>query len=215
MDCNGALKWKWKYDCKPGWSGCPQAFEGSPAIGDDGTIYVGDDIAIPNYFFALSPEGKKKWEYETSVVYGSMDASPVLLTDGTIFAGAHGFSGWVGPVGQLVALTPDGNVLDGFPLETKAITASPVALDDDVVIVGESSGISRVFAITKNAEILWEMDLYEPCGYYGSSLSSLALDREKNILVAQNLFNSETRRYSSQIIQFDSRFGEKIFNCCV
>ncbi|MHC4703137.1 MAG: ankyrin repeat domain-containing protein, partial [Planctomycetota bacterium] len=71
VDPNGKLKWKWKYDTDD-WG--PLAFEAAPVIGDDGTIYVADDIAIPNYLFAISPEGEKKWEYVTYVVYGSMDA---------------------------------------------------------------------------------------------------------------------------------------------
>ncbi|MFH1437527.1 MAG: PQQ-binding-like beta-propeller repeat protein, partial [Pseudomonadota bacterium] len=118
VDCFGNKKWEWPMDCG---DFCPQAFEGSPAIGGDGTIYIGDDIAVPNYAFALSPGGDMLWRYETHVVYGQMDASPVIASDGTIFFGAHGDSGYVGPIGQLVALDTDGNVYDGFPMETKAI----------------------------------------------------------------------------------------------
>jgi len=207
VEPNGNPKWQWKYD---GWG--PQAFESSPLIGDDGTIYVADDIAIPNYFFALSPEGEKKWEYETHVVYGAMDASPVLLSDGTIFAGAHGFSGYSGPVGQLVALTSDGAVLDGFPLYTKAIYNSPVAVDD-VVVVGESGlNYTWVFAINKNAEILWETKLYNSnSSYWRVTLSSLAVDHEKNILVAQNSTSGSSNFTKSTIFQFDSLSGEQLF----
>ena len=43
-------------------------FEGSPAIGDDGTIYIGDDVATPNYFVALEPDGTLKWRLPTSSI---------------------------------------------------------------------------------------------------------------------------------------------------
>lgn len=213
VDPDGNLKWKWKYD---GWG--PQAFESSCAIGEDGTIYVADDIAIPNYFFALSPEGEKKWVYETHVVYGAMDASPVLLSDGTIFAGAHGFSGWVGLLGQLVALAPDGTVLDGFPLYTGAIYASPVAVDD-VVVVGEIAGYeryNRVFAVNKNAYILWETELYDSnATSKWFSLSSPAIDCNNNIFIIQNVedFFPETGppTATSEIFQLASLTGEKLF----
>ena len=214
VDRNGNLKWKWKYEYGA-WGG-PQAFESSPVIGDDGTIYVADDIAIPNFLFALSPEGEKKWEYETHVVYGSMDASPVLLSDGTIFAGAHGFSGWVGVLGQLVALAPDGTVLDGFPLDTGAIYASPVAVDDMVIVAEAGNTFDKVFAVNKNAEILWETKFYDHRGPYEYSyLSSLAVDHEKNILVAHNFPSEHSRTTYSIILQLDPINGEKLFEMTI
>jgi len=207
VEPNGNLKWKWKYD---GWG--PQAFESSPVIGNDGTIYVADDIAIPNYFFALSPEGEKKWEYKTSIVYGAMDACPVLLSEGTIFAGAHGFSLPGGLLGQLVALAPDGAVLDGFPLRTGAIYASPVAVDDIVIVAEAGNSYDKVFAVNKNAEILWEAEFYDYRGPYEYSyLSSLAVDHRKNILVAQNLPSEYLRRTFCTIVQLNPINGERLF----
>ena len=215
IDGNGNLKWQWKYDCE---HYCPQAFESSPAIGDDGTIYVGDDVAIPNYFFAISPEGQKKWEYTTWIVYGSMDASPVLLSDGTIFVGAHGFSFGAGNFGQLVALTPGGTVLDGFPLSTGAISASPVAVGD-LVIVGQSArrrgGCNAVFAVKKSANILWKTEF---CGTTDASgwfsFSSLAIDRHNNIFVANNYsdYFPETGPpvLSSAVVQLDAQTGKQL-----
>ena len=210
VDCNGGLKWEWKYDRPPEMGG-PQAFEASPVIGDDGTIYVGDDIAIPNFFFALSPEGMMKWEYETAVVYGAMDASPALLSDGTIFAGAHGFSGWDGPVGQLVALTPGGDVLTGFPLETGAIEASPVVFND-VVVIGETVGwanCNKIYAINRHADILWETQSCWPAAL--PYFSSLAMDHRNAIVVAENLVAYSSKIWlKSQVIHLDPYTGERL-----
>jgi outer membrane protein assembly factor BamB len=210
---NGNLNWSWRY-VTGGWG--PQAFEGSPAIGEDGTIYLADDIAIPNYLFAISPEGEKKWEYKTYVVYGSMDASPVLLSDGTIFAGAHGFSAGHGNFGQLVALTPDGAVLDGFPFDTRSIYASPVAVDDVVIVAETDNAHEKVFAVNKNAEILWETELYDHRGsYWYSYISSLAIDHQKNIIIALNFPSEHSRTTYSNILQLDPLSGEILFEMTI
>ena len=212
VDPIGNLKWTWKYDSE-GWG--PLAFEAAPVIGDDGTIHVADDIAIPNYLFAISPEGEKKWEYETHVVYGSMDASPALLSDGTIFAGGYG--GGRRLSGQLVALSPNGGVLEGFPIHTGPIFASP-AVVDDVVIAGENNwpyGRSRVFAVTKSAAILWRTELDgDVDGSRVFSLSSLAVDHKNNVYVANTCadYFPETGPpiMSSTVVQLDPLTGEKL-----
>jgi outer membrane protein assembly factor BamB len=206
VDCFGAKRWEWKYGCV---DYCPQAFEGSAALAEDGTIYVGDDIAVPNYFFALSPDGSLKWTYETWLVYGQMDASPAITADGTIFAGGHGDSE-IGPVGQLVALLPDGRVLDGFPMPTQAITGSPAVIGPSV-IVGQTgmNGLSlrnSVFAAIDSAEKIWETPLSQAGDYVYEfiSLSSIAVDVEGRIVVAENW---ETSRASSLVL-IDAGSGE-------
>lgn len=54
----------------------------SPAIGADGTIYVGSgDGAL----YAVNPNGTIKGSYVTG---GHIDSSPALGTDGTIYVGS-------------------------------------------------------------------------------------------------------------------------------
>ena len=212
MDSNGKLKWKWRYDTENDTeSWWPMAFEAAPVIGEDGTVYVADDIAVPNYLFAISPEGEMKWEYITYMVYGSMDASPVLLSDGTIFAGGYGCGRAC--YGQLVALTPDGTVLEGFPLNTDPILASPVVMDD--VVIAGMDGVTRtrneVLAVNKSADILWNTELPGDVNESKLSVSSLAVDHDKNIIIAQNIYNWATKTYSSEIIQLDPATGQKLF----
>jgi outer membrane protein assembly factor BamB len=189
LDCFGSLKWEWKYDCV---DICPQAFEGSPAVGDDGTIYVGDDIAIPNYFFAVTPEGVTKWKYETWSINGQMDASPAIAQDGTIYAGGHGDVDGGGPLGQLVALGADGFPLADFPIPTKAIEGSPVAVGF-IAYVGQTgmnglSLLSSVFSVMDTSYKLWETPLTQAGDYVweGISLSSLSVDSEARIVAAEN-----------------------------
>lgn len=73
----------------------------SPAIGNDGTIYVGNRS---NAFFALNPDGSIKWSYDSGSVH---DSSPAVGADGTIYvAGRDVFGG--GPGFKFFAIKPDG-----------------------------------------------------------------------------------------------------------
>jgi hypothetical protein len=54
----------------------------SPAIGSDGTIYVG---SFDHKFYAINPDGTEKWHFRTGFhVY----SSPAIGTDGTIYIGS-------------------------------------------------------------------------------------------------------------------------------
>jgi len=55
----------------------------SPAIGSDGTIYVGSG---DNNLYAINPDGSKKWAFKTS---GDVDSSPEIGSDGTIYVGSN------------------------------------------------------------------------------------------------------------------------------
>lgn len=66
---------KWKFDAGDG-------IETSPAIGPDGTIYFG---AFKNNFFALNPDGAKKWQFTKKGE--EFRSSPTVAKDGTIYLG--------------------------------------------------------------------------------------------------------------------------------
>ena len=87
------------------------AIESSPAIADDGTIYVGSD---DHKLYALNPDGTLKWAYVTG---NAVVSSPTIDTDGTIYVGSND--------GYLYALHPDGTLkwrsycydaIDGSPV---------------------------------------------------------------------------------------------------
>jgi len=53
----------------------------SPAVGKDGTIYIGSwDI----YLYAVNPDGTLKWKLNTPA---SISSSPVIGADGTVYVG--------------------------------------------------------------------------------------------------------------------------------
>ena len=70
---SGSLKWKFRTD---------SYIYSSPAIGSDGTIYVG---SYDNYLYAINPDGSLKWKYKTDEW---IDSSPAIGSDGTIYVGS-------------------------------------------------------------------------------------------------------------------------------
>ncbi|MFN8422284.1 MAG: hypothetical protein U0470_02490 [Anaerolineae bacterium] len=75
-----------------------------------GTIYVGDDIVVPNFFFALHPDGQVKWVQRYESVYSQIDASPALAAGSRICTAAHG-GGAGGAHGAILVLHRDGRLL--------------------------------------------------------------------------------------------------------
>ena len=56
----------------------------SPAIGSDGTVYVGSD---DNKLYAINPKsGAKLWEFETG---DRVSSSPTIGSDGTVYIGSE------------------------------------------------------------------------------------------------------------------------------
>ena len=57
--------------------------ESSPAIGPDGTVYVG---SFDNKRYAINPKsGVKLWEFKTE---GLLASSPAIGSDGTVYVGS-------------------------------------------------------------------------------------------------------------------------------
>ena len=93
----------------------------SPAIGDDGTIYIGSH---DNYVYAFYPNGTLKWRFQTGAW---VHASPTIAADGTIYIGSddeylyalnpeNGSMIWRCPIGYTwgsPTLGPDGTIYLG------------------------------------------------------------------------------------------------------
>lgn len=103
----------------------------SPAIGSDGTIYVGSDIED---LFALNPiDGTIKWEFPTR---GPVISSPSLAADGTIYIGSNDTS--------LYAVNPDGTVKWGF-MAKGPVSSSPAVTADGTVYFVSGTGSQYQF----------------------------------------------------------------------
>ena len=60
----------------------------SPAIGPDGTIYVGSEgtIASQSRLYAINPNGSLKWQFAGATDW--IDSSPTVTANGTIYVGS-------------------------------------------------------------------------------------------------------------------------------
>ncbi|UCG69479.1 MAG: PQQ-like beta-propeller repeat protein, partial [Thermoplasmata archaeon] len=93
----------------------------SPAIGSDGTIYVGSH---DRNLYAINPDGTVKWSFTTS---GSVRSSPAIGSDGTIYVGSNNF--------KLFAINQDGTEKWNFTTG-RFVQSSPAIGSDGTIYVG-------------------------------------------------------------------------------
>ncbi len=105
---DGSLVWQFATDSKTVFA--------TPAIGSDGTIYVGTSSKPVNteagIFYAINPDGTQKWQYDTEVDFPGNNtdtySSAAIGDDGTIY---------VTPEGKyLYAFNPDGTMKKKYNL---------------------------------------------------------------------------------------------------
>jgi outer membrane protein assembly factor BamB len=145
LNPDGSEKWrffvKWHND-----------FWSSPAIGPDGTIYIGSarndgDNDFPSGLYAINPDGTEKWRYG---INSGVTTSPAIGSDGTIYIGAADVST---NRGKLFALNRWGNLKWVFTTE-QWMESSPAIADDGMIYIG-SGREGRVYAIHPNGREKW------------------------------------------------------------
>jgi len=138
FNANGTTKWDYP-DTAAGET-LPQPVTSTPAIGWDGTIYVG----VENSLYAFNPGGAPKWE----VVTGGQVGSPAIGPDGTIYVGSNDH--------YLYAVNPDGSkkwVYDGKDeLGWAYGRRGPAIGDDGIIYLSASNG---VHAIKPDGALQW------------------------------------------------------------
>lgn len=119
----------------------------SPAISDDGTIYV-STVELDETSYSLSavnPNGTLKWKYnyqmERTSIY--MDTSPQVGTDNVIYFLAR----------RLYALNPDGTLK--WKSEDMGISGSGIAIGDNAIYL--SSGTYLMAFCKFNGTVKWEI----------------------------------------------------------
>ena len=120
------------------WHNNLDGFGTSPAIGSDGTIYVG---STDKKLRAFNPDGKLKWSYETGDVVRS---SPAVGNDGTIYVGSKDF--------YLRAINPDGSLKWRY-YNDGPIDSSPAIGSDGTIYVGSDDFYLR--AINPDGSFKW------------------------------------------------------------
>ncbi len=110
---DGDLKWAFS-------TGSYSYVRSSPAIGSDGTIYVGAD---GRNLYAINPDGSQKWAFLTSE---SVYSSPALGLDGTIYVGVNDRN--------LYAINPDGSQKWAFPTGFLMYSTPALGLDGTIYV---------------------------------------------------------------------------------
>ena len=113
----------------------------SPAIADDGTIYIGSEDN--DNFHAINPDGTLKWTYTgiTDNVYSSAS----IGSDGTIYVGAKD--------NNLHAINPDGSQKWIFNIGGDAIYATPAIALDGTIYIGSDS--DNLYAVNPDGTQKW------------------------------------------------------------
>ena len=110
----------------------------SPAIGPDGTVYVGVEVGSSTStspsgrLFALNPNGSQKWVFTTPEW---VDSTPAVAADGTIYFGCWN--------GVLYALRPDGTKRWELKVGT-FVASSPALGTDGTIYVGAGTDLVAV-----------------------------------------------------------------------
>jgi outer membrane protein assembly factor BamB len=126
----------WRYEIKPG---APTSNYSSPAIGADGTIYIGSQ---DDYLYALNADGTFKWRLQTGDFVRS---SPAIGADGTIYIGSYD--------NRLYAVNSDGTIKWTY-LTDGNIPSSPAIASDGTIIFGSSDG--NIYALNPDSTLKWK-----------------------------------------------------------
>lgn len=123
---------KWEFAAEAG-------IASSPAIGADGTIYVG---SYDHKLYAVSPDGMLKWEFLTG---GPVKSSPAVGADGTVYVGSDD--------NKVCAIDPGGTLKWTFATRWDVIS-SPAVGTDGTIYVGSRDG--SLYAIYQDGALRWE-----------------------------------------------------------
>lgn len=140
VDPQGSVKWQFPDPTTVLWALTP-----SPAIGADGTVYIG----TADLLYALNTDGTLRWTYTTS---GFVGASPVIGADGTIYLGVDT------PVGEglLYAIDPHGTLQWSAPVGAVSNTATPAIDAWGNIYLGCRD--HNVYAFSPTGSPLWVYD---------------------------------------------------------
>lgn len=116
---------EWIFDAVSG------ALRNTPALGDDGSIYIGSRNGT---FYAVTPDGQEKWSYETG---GEIRSSAAIGPDGTIYFGSYD--------SEIYALNPDTGTLVWSAYGGGPVDGSPCVDSDGVVYAGGMVGPYRAY----------------------------------------------------------------------
>lgn len=163
----------WKYNINPGRLTI-EVGQSAPAIGYDGTVYVGGD-----HLYAIRPDGTLRWS-----VFGSSSETlrnaPAIGKNGTLYFAYHNI--------PLTAINPD----DGSVIWTCSLGvndhcfSSPAIGPDGMIYVATQPGL--LYAVSPNGFPVWIFDLAS-AGFSGIFRSSPAVGSDGSVYIGINTGN--------------------------
>ena len=127
---------KWTYTTS-------KSIPGSPAIGADGTIYIG---STDRKLYAINPDGTLKWTFTTSNSYGKIEGSPTIGIDGTIYIADSS--------GSLYAINPDGTQKWNYTPSSSSIYGGiAIGVDGTIYFVDSNK---KIYALNPDGTKKWE-----------------------------------------------------------
>ncbi len=135
----------------------------SPAIGNDGTVYVATYYSSSNGLFAVNPVSTNiEWLFETDDAFfppaWAIDSSPAIGPGCAIY--------FLDSLGDLYAVSPNGVLQWFIPLPTAyGPSSSPAIGDDGTIYVG--SGDGYLYAVSPDGTLRWIFDTSD-----GAAISS-------------------------------------------
>ena len=125
--------------------------QSSPAIGSDGTVYVGSN---DNKVYALDGNtGTKKWEFKTG---GKVYHSPAIGNDGTIYIGSLD--------NKFYAINPDGT--KKWEFLTGGFISNAAISTDGTIYIGSKDATrhypewyGKAYALNPDGSIKWEFEM--------------------------------------------------------
>lgn len=122
----------------------PGEFDSAPAIGPDGTAYIGDEA---RRLLAIDAAGQQRFSFISG---GPVRAAPALRADGSVIFGAYD--------GVLYALRADGSLAWSFAT-ADSIQSAPLVDAEGAVVFGSRD--NRVYALNADGTLRWSLVLEE------------------------------------------------------
>ncbi|MFB6272105.1 MAG: PQQ-binding-like beta-propeller repeat protein [Salinibacter sp.] len=121
--------------------------KGDPAIGPDGTVYVG---ARDDKVYAFNPDGTLKWSFSTN---GYVNSDPAIGPNGTVYVGSKD--------DHLYALNPDGSLKWEFQTGGD-VNSAPAVGGEGRIYFGSNDGF--LYALKSDGTQAWRVDLGDRVG---------------------------------------------------
>lgn len=115
----------------------------SPAIAQDGTIYLGGD---DGNLYAVNPDASLRWHFSAA---SRIQSSPAIGPDGTIYFGCND--------GQFFALDPNGQKKWSHQTQGAFLASSPVVSADGTIVV--ASADKQLRGLNPQGQLLWSIPI--------------------------------------------------------